>query len=183
VRTFSQHVRADFAKNGHGLLNIAWWPLFVHRLGAWALSLPYPARYAVSGLYVLLHFAVHLISSTTIAREAQIGADLFLPHSGNIIIHPDCVIGDACAIFHEVTIGTSIDKIGVPRIGHGVMIGPGAKLLGPITIGDGARIAANSLVISNVPAGAVAIGVPARIIAAPPASYQRTAPAVVRIVD
>lgn len=183
MRTFQQHVRADFAKHGHNLLNIAWWPIFVHRLGFWALSLPYPARYLASGVYLVLHYWVHLISGTSIAREARIGADFHLPHSGNIIIHPDCIIGDACAIFHEVTLGTSIDRPGVPRLGNGVLIGPGAKLLGPVTIGDGARVAANSLVISDVPPGTVAIGVPARVIAAPPASHQRASTAPARIVD
>jgi serine O-acetyltransferase len=120
-----------------------------------------------------MHYWVHLVSGTTIAREAQIGAKLYLPHSGNIIIHPGCSIGDNCSICHEVTLGTSLDKAGVPRLGNNVFVGPGAKLLGPITIGDGARIAGNSLVISDVPAGAVAIGVPARALPAPPPSYLR----------
>ena len=141
--------------------------MLTHRIGAWALTLPYPARYPVSALYLAMHYWVHLVSGTTIAREAKIGANLYLPHSGNIIIHPDCSIGDNCTIFHEVTLGETVDRAGAPRIGNHVFIGPGAKLLGPITIGDGARIAGNSLVISDVPAGAVAMGVPARLIPVP----------------
>jgi serine O-acetyltransferase len=173
VRTFREHIRADYNRHGRNLLNIAWWPLLTHRIGARALTLPYPARYVMSAVYMLMHYWVHLVSGTTIAREASIGADFYLPHSGNIIIHPGCSIGDDCSIFHEVTLGTSIDKAGVPQIGNKVLVGPGAKILGPVTIGDGARIAGNSLVLSDIPAGAVAIGVPARAIAAPPPSYLR----------
>jgi serine O-acetyltransferase len=167
VRTFLQHVRADFNRHNRSLSNIAWWPVLTHRIGAWALTLPYPVRYVVSAIYMVMHYWVHLVSGTIIAREARIGADLYLPHSGNIIIHPHCVIGDNCAIFHEVTLGTSIDRAGVPRLGNGVFVGPGAKILGPVVIGDGARIAGNSLVLGDVPPGTVAIGVPARVIAAP----------------
>jgi serine O-acetyltransferase len=172
VRTFLQHVRADFNRHGRDVFNIAWWPLLSHRLGAWALTLPYPVRYAGSAIYIVMHYWMHLVSSTMIPRQARIGADLHLPHSGSIIIHPDCVIGDNCTIFHEVTLGTSIERSGVPRLGNGVFVGPGAKILGPVVIGDGARIAGNSLVLADVPAGALAIGVPARVIAAPRQSCQ-----------
>jgi serine O-acetyltransferase len=173
VRTFLQHVRADFDRHGRGLFNIAWWPVLTHRIGAWGLTLPYPVRYVVSAVYLIMHYWVHLVSGTVIAREARIGADLLLPHSGNIIIHPGCVIGDNCAIFHEVTLGTSMDRSGAPRLGNGVFVGPGAKIFGPIVIGDGARIAGNSLVLRDVPPGAVAIGVPARVVAAPLSAVRR----------
>ena len=65
---------------------------------------------------------------------------------------------------HDVTIGTNMDRPGVPRLGNNVFVGAGAKILGGISIGDGARIAANSLVVCDVPAGATAVGVPARVL-------------------
>lgn len=167
MTTFRQHVVADYIRHGRSLFNIAWWPVLTYRIGAWALTLPYPARYPVSALYMVMHYWVQLVSSTTIARDADIGANLFLPHSGNIIIHPGCSIGDNCTILHEVTLGGTGERASSPRLGNNVFVGPGAKLFGPITIGDGARIAGNSLVISDVPAGTVAIGVPARIVPAP----------------
>ena len=172
MRSFREHVRADFNLHGGRLLNIAWWPLFVYRFGVWSESLSEPARFLTTKVYRLLYFLVHLFTGTSIVRESRIGEDLALPHSGHIIIHPDCVVGDRCAIFHSVTLGTTIDKEGAPRLGDDVFVGPGAKVLGPVTIGDGARIAANSLVITDIPAGATAIGVPARAFAAPRAGAQ-----------
>jgi serine O-acetyltransferase len=85
-----------------------------------------------------------------------------LPHPNGIVIHPDAEIGPNCLLFQQVTIGANHD--GVPRIGGHVDIGAGAKILGPITIGNHARIGANAVVINNVPDGATAVGVPARVI-------------------
>ena len=98
-----------------------------------------------------------------IPREAKIGKDFHIIHTGNILIHPDTVIGDRCGILHDVTIGTNM-KPGAPTIGNDVFIGVGAKVLGEITIGNGATIAANTLVTKNIPPGETAIGVPARIV-------------------
>ncbi|MEZ5458846.1 MAG: hypothetical protein R3E65_05920 [Steroidobacteraceae bacterium] len=81
---------------------------------------------------------------------------------GSLSIHPDTVIGDDVGVMHNVTIGTNMSTT-VPTIGNGVFIGVGAVILGGVKIGDGARIAANSLVISDVPPGSVAMGVPARV--------------------
>jgi len=183
MRSFLEHVRGDFERNGRRLLNIAWWPLFVYRFGVWSLSLSQPARFLTSKVYGLLYFIVHLLSGTAIVREARIGEDLLLPHSGSIIIHPDAVVGDRCAIFHEVTLGATIEREGAPRVGDDVFIGPGAKILGPVAIGDGARIAANSLVLSDVPAGAHAIGVPARAFAAPRADVQSSGSRQMHLVE
>jgi len=73
------------------------------------------------------------------------------------------VIGDRVGIMHDVTIGTNLERPGTPVIGNDVFIGTGARILGGVKIGDGARIAANSVVLTDVPAGATAIGVPARV--------------------
>jgi serine O-acetyltransferase len=95
-------------------------------------------------------------------RETKIGKELHLIHSGNIQIHPDTIIGDRCGIQQDVTIGVNVGP-GTPVIGNDVFIGAGAKVLGGIKIGDGATIAANSLVISDIPPNSTAIGVPARV--------------------
>ena len=85
-----------------------------------------------------------------------------MPHPNGIVIHPYAEIGPNCLLFQQVTIGAN-DR-GVPRIGGHVDIGAGAKVLGPVTIGRHARIGANAVVIDDVPDGATAAGVPARVI-------------------
>jgi len=80
-----------------------------------------------------------------------------------IIIHADVIIGRNCLISHQVTIGGR-GREGVPRLGAEVEIGAGAKILGPIAIGAGAKIGANAVVIHDVPPGAIAVGVPARLL-------------------
>jgi len=106
-------------------------------------------------------FLLFITSGIRLHREVTLGKDFHIVHAGNIHIHPKTVIGDRCGILHNVTIGINM-KSGAPVIGNDVFIGTGAVILGDITIGDGARIAANSLVIRNVPPGATAIGVPAK---------------------
>lgn len=165
ARAFIRQLRSDFHRHGDSWKNPALWAVGTYRFGKLLDELPAGlAQRAASKLYAAMFFGVELASGITLNREAQIGEELHLVHSGNIKIHPGVVIGDRCGIMHDVTIGTNMEREGVPRIGNDVFIGAGAKLLGPIRIGDGARIAANSLVLSDVPAGATAIGVPARVL-------------------
>jgi serine O-acetyltransferase len=79
-------------------------------------------------------------------------------------IHPRTVIGERVGIMNDVTIGTANARDGFPVIGNDVFIGTGARILGPVKIGDGAVIAANTLVITDVPAGATIMGVPGRVL-------------------
>ena len=83
-----------------------------------------------------------------------------MPHTNGIVINAGARIGCTCDIYQQVTIG---DMKGCPTIGNGVFIGPGAKILGPISVGDGARIGANALVIKDVPPGALVLAAPAEI--------------------
>jgi len=93
-------------------------------------------------------------------NSARIDGGLLIPHPNGVVLHPEAVIGPNCLLFQQVTIGTG-PKPGVPKLGGGVDVGPGAKILGGVTIGDHAVIGANAVVLSDVPAGAVAVGVPA----------------------
>jgi len=95
---------------------------------------------------------------------------LQLPHPNGIVVHPDSEIGPNCLLFQQVTLGTAQGRRGVPRLGGNVVVGAGAKLLGPISIGDHARIGANAVVLDDVPAGATSVGIPARIVSRPPAT-------------
>lgn len=89
-----------------------------------------------------------------------------MPHGLNgIVISDQAQIGKGCTIFQQVTIGVkSLKSKGAPKIGDGVFIGAGAKVIGNITIGNDAVIGANAVVLCDVPAGATAVGNPARIV-------------------
>lgn len=96
---------------------------------------------------------------------ATIGEYLFIDHGSGIVIGETTEIGDHCMLYQGVTLGGTGKDLGKrhPTLGHGVLVGAGAKVLGPVTIGDGAKIAAGAVVLTDVPGGATAVGVPARI--------------------
>jgi serine O-acetyltransferase len=105
-------------------------------------------------------------------NSSRIAGGLLIPHPNGVVIHPDAKLGPNCLVFQQVTIGTG-PVPGVPTLGGCVDVGPGAKILGGVTIGDGAIIGANSVVIHDVPAGAVAVGVPAVIKRTGPRDVER----------
>lgn len=110
--------------------------------------------------HVLWHRVWSVVTGADIPLNARIGGGLLIPHPNGIVIHPGVEIGPNCLIFQQVTLGSG--KGGVPVIGGHVDIGAGAKILGAVRVGDHARIGANAVVLRDVPAGATAVGVPAR---------------------
>lgn len=97
---------------------------------------------------------------------ATIGKGLFIDHGMGVVIGETTVIGDNCTIYQNVTLGGTGKDTGKrhPTLGNNVLVGSGAKVLGPFTVGDNARIAAGAVVLSEVPANATAVGVPARVV-------------------
>lgn len=97
---------------------------------------------------------------------AKIGRKLFIDHGMGIVFGETTEIGDNCTIYHGVTLGGTGKDQGKrhPTIGNNVLIGCGAKILGPFKVGDNSRIAANSVVLSEVPENATAVGIPAQIV-------------------
>ena len=97
---------------------------------------------------------------------AKIGKGLFIDHGMGVVIGETTVIGDNCTIYQNVTLGGTGKDTGKrhPTLGNNVLVGSGAKVLGPFKVGDNARIAAGAVVLSEVPANATAVGVPARIV-------------------
>ena len=106
-----------------------------------------------------------ILTQSDIEPRARLGKRLMLPHPNGVVIHEDAVIGDDCMIMQQVTIGMIGDGE-VPTIGNRVYIGAGAKIIGKLTVGDGARIGANAVVTKDVPPGCTAIGIPARVVPA-----------------
>lgn len=176
IRQLFKRLREDYERHGGSVRDLSLWTVAVYRYGAWTNELPpSPLRWIASKAYGPMFLGIEMITGCTINREAKIGDGFHLIHGGNVRIHPDTVIGKNCSILHDVTIGTNIGREGVPVIGDNVQIGAGAKILGPIKIGDGAVIAANSLVIADVPAGTTAVGVPARALPYPGPLRERAA--------
>lgn len=114
-------------------------------------------------LLVLLHRFWSAVCGADIPLNARIGGGIIMTHPNGVVIHPDARVGVNCLILQQVTIGAG-SKEGLPVIGGHVDIGAGAKVLGGITVGDHAKIGANSVVLEDIPAGATAVGIPARII-------------------
>ena len=97
---------------------------------------------------------------------ATIGKCLFIDHGMGIVFGETCEIGDNCTIYHGVTLGGTGKDTGKrhPTLGNNVLIGAGTKVLGPVFIGDNARIGAGSVVLRNLPANCTAVGVPAEVV-------------------
>ena len=101
-----------------------------------------------------------------IRPSATIGRRLVIDHGMGIVIGETAEIGDDCLIYHGVTLGGTGKDTGKrhPTIGNKVLIGTGAKVLGPITIGDGSRVAANAVVLRDIPENSTAVGSPAKVV-------------------
>ena len=120
-----------------------------------------PMHAVARRIAVLRHRFWAVVTGADIPLSSKLGGGLLLPHPNGIVIHPDASIGVNCLIFQQVTIGAG-GKRGMPRIGGHVDIGAGAKILGGVIVGDHARVGANAVVVDDVPAGATAVGIPAR---------------------
>ena len=120
-----------------------------------------------------LHFLARLISQRTARKTnieihpgATIGRRLFIDHGTGVVIGETAVIGDDVTLYQGVTLGGTGKDIGKrhPTVGSGVMIGAGAKVLGPFSIGNNTKIAAGSLVLHEIPENCTAVGAPARVV-------------------
>lgn len=114
--------------------------------------------------WVLEHRFWSVVTQAEIPLNSTIGGGFQLPHPNGVVIHPSAVIGPNSLAFQQVTIGVRAGAEHPPIIGGHVEIGAGAKVLGAIQIGDHAVIGANAVVVKDVPAAAIAVGVPARIL-------------------
>lgn len=142
-------------------LHAIWW----HRPAHWCWT---------HGLKWLGRFVSHIgrwLTGIEIHPGAVIGERVFIDHGMGVVIGETAVVGDGCTIYHGVTLGgTSLYK-GTkrhPTLGRNVVVAAGAKVLGGFEVGDGAKIGSNAVVLKPVPAGATAVGIPARIIVSKP---------------
>ena len=141
-----------------------------------------------AGFKWLARFTSHIgrwLTGIEIHPGAQIGRRFFIDHGMGVVIGETAQIGEDCTLYHGVTLGGTSWSKGKrhPTLGKGVVVGAGAKILGPIEIGDGAKIGSNAVVVKSVPAGATAIGIPARIVESHDAQGRFAAYAVARDVS
>lgn len=113
-----------------------------------------------------ISFAARWLTHVDIHPGARIGQRFFIDHGCGVVIGETAEIGDDVTLYHGVTLGGTTWSSGKrhPTVGSGVVVGAGAKILGPIAVGERARIAANSVVIEAVPADATVVGIPARVV-------------------
>jgi len=139
-------------------LHAVWAHRIAHCLWRWRLKL----------LARVLAQLTRWLTGIEIHPGATIGNRFFIDHGMGVVIGETAEIGDDCTLYHGVTLGgTSWEKAKRhPTLGKNVVVGAGAKILGPITIGDDARVGSNSVVVKDVPAGATVVGIPGRIVIA-----------------
>lgn len=158
--------REDLAAHGGDWTRPGFRAVAVHRFGVWRMGVePKLLRAPLSILYRWAFRRVRNHYGIELPYAAALGRRVVFEHQGAIVIHGHCEIGDDCVIRQGCTLGnkTPDRPFDAPRLGRGVNVGAGAKLLGAITLGDGATVGANAVLTRDVPAGALAVGVPAVI--------------------
>jgi serine O-acetyltransferase len=123
------------------------------------LGVPRPALAPI----VAAHRFWSAVCAADIPLGARVGGGLILPHPAGVVVHPEAIVGPNCLLFQGVTIGYG-PKPGLPCLEGHVDVGAGAKILGGVRIGAHAKIGANAVVLEDVPSGATAVGIPARVV-------------------
>lgn len=126
----------------------------------WSRS-PWPWRGVLRSMAVLRHRFWTVVTGADIPLGSHIEGGLLLPHPNGVVVHPSARIGPNCLLFQQVTVGTGHGS--EPCLEGHVDVGAGAKILGGVHIGAHAQIGANAVVTHDVPAGATAVGIPARV--------------------
>jgi serine O-acetyltransferase len=160
-----ENIKRDLEAQGGNWGSQGFWALVVYRFGRWRYGIrPVALRKVYSLIYKVLFKVIQIITGIELPCEAEIGSNFVIDHFGGIIVSGYARFGNNCRIRNGVVIGLQrVDEPCAPVIGNNVDIGAGAKILGPISIGDNVLIGANAVVVSDIPANCIAVGVPATI--------------------
>ena len=160
-----KNLRADFRAHGGSLGSQGFWAMIVYRFGRWRYSIrPSFLRLPFSMVYHVLFKIIQIVTGIELPCEVRLGRNFIIDHFGGIVISGYSRFGDNCRIRTGVVVGLAhVEHPCAPVFGDNVDIGAGAKVLGPITIGDNVLIGANEVVVSDVPTDSVVTGVPGRI--------------------
>ena len=161
-----QNIREDWHTHGRQLSRQGLWAMAMYRFGRWRYTIRWRwLRMPFSFLYKVLKPISEVVTGIELPCEVTLGRRFRIDHFGGIVISGDAVFGDDCVIRNGVTVGLKhAGHRGAPTLGNRVDVGAGAKILGPIGIGDDVLIGANAVVIADVPSNSIAVGVPARVL-------------------
>jgi len=159
------NIKADLAAHGGDWSAQGFWALLVYRFGRWRYTVrPILLRKMLSLLYKVLYKLVQIVTGIELPCEVPIGSNFRIDHFGGIVISGYAEFGNNCRIRNGVVVGLkNPENPCAPKIGNDVDIGAGAKLLGPIVIGNNVSIGANAVVTCSIPDNSIAVGVPAII--------------------
>jgi serine O-acetyltransferase len=159
------NIRADFNAHGRDAGAQGFWAMVIYRFGRWRYGVrPALLRKLFSFFYKVLYKIIQIITGIELPCEVVVGRNFVIDHFGGIIVSGYARFGDNCRIRNGVVVGLRrVEEHYAPVIGNNVDIGAGAKLLGRITVGENSIIGANAVVLEDVPANSIAIGVPAII--------------------
>jgi serine O-acetyltransferase len=161
-----EQIQEDWVAHGRDWTRPGFRAVAVHRFGNWRMRIaskyvraPLSVLYRMMFRHVRNHYGIELPYSAVVGRR------VIIEHQGCIVIHGNSRIGDDSIIRQGVTLGnkTLTRPLDAPTLGKRVNVGAGAKILGAVNIGDGASVGANAVVLQDVPAGALAVGIPATV--------------------
>lgn len=160
-------IAEDFNAHGREWTKPGFRTVAAHRFGAWRMTIKSKIlRAPLSILYRWLYRHCRNVYGIELPYTVALGRRVVFEHQGGIVIHGNSAIGDDCIIRQNCTLGirrmSELDK--APTLEAGVSVGTGAVILGSVILGEGCAVGANAVVLSNVPPGSLAIGVPAKIV-------------------
>lgn len=159
-------LKEDLKTYNGDFLRPGFWVMIVYRFGQWRYTIRSGfLRKPASLIYKVMYLAVQLITGIELPCEVPVGKGFRIDHHGGIVVSGFASFGENCVLRNGVTVGLQReDEPAAPQVGNNVSFGAGCKVLGNIKIGDNVNIGANAVVIKDVPANSLAVGIPAKII-------------------